>query len=110
MKNNRKTSKHQCLSGKFSLKIVAVWVFLAMSMTAFSQGKTDTGVGIDNQNETIIGANVIVVGTLNCTTNDNDGEFSVLTVSPTDKLQISYIGYTTATVAVGSTSHVRTVL
>lgn len=76
-----------------------------------SSGKRKvTGQITDNANESIIGASVFVMGTSNGTVTDIDGNFS-LEVSDTDaKLQISYIGYKTQVVNIGSKVSVNVVL
>lgn len=56
------------------------------------QKKRVTGVITDQNGETIIGANIIEVGTTNGTITDIDGNFS-LEVSSGASLRITYIGY-----------------
>ena len=60
------------------------------------------GVIADATGETIIGANVIEVGTTNGTTTNQDGEFT-LTVAQNASLRVSYIGYVTQIVQVRGT-------
>lgn len=67
------------------------------------QRKSVTGVVTDASGEPIIGANVIQKGTTNGVITDLDGKFS-LEVTPGSIVQISYIGYNTREVAVGSQS------
>ena len=54
--------------------------------------KQITGKIVDTQGETIIGANIVEVGTTNGTVTDYDGNFS-LQVENNASLRISYIGY-----------------
>lgn len=54
--------------------------------------KQITGRVVDAQGETIIGANIVEVGTTNGTVTDIDGNFS-LSVEPDATIRISYIGY-----------------
>ena len=56
--------------------------------------KRITGKVTDSKGEAIIGANVVVKGTMNGTTTDMDGNYS-LNVSPSSIIQVSYIGYIT---------------
>lgn len=56
------------------------------------QKKKVTGIITDQNGETIIGANIIEVGTSNGTITDNDGNFS-LTIEDGATLRITYIGY-----------------
>ena len=69
------------------------------SLNAQSQKTNISGVVKDAAGETIIGASVVEVGTTNGTITDFDGNFS-LSVAPSAKLSISYIGYTTQEVSV----------
>lgn len=61
--------------------------------------KKVTGVIVDNNGETVIGANVIVKGTTNGTVTDLDGRFSL--DAPDDAiLHVTYIGYNPQEVAI----------
>jgi len=62
-----------------------------------------TGVVSDQTGEVVIGANIMIKGTTNGVITDIDGKFSIQ-VAEGDILQISYIGYTTQEVTVGSQS------
>ncbi len=59
--------------------------------------KTITGTVVDASGETIIGANIIEVGTSNGTITDIDGKFS-LQVANNASIQVSYIGYLSQTI------------
>jgi TonB-linked SusC/RagA family outer membrane protein len=63
------------------------------------QGRGITGMVVDTNGETIIGANILEKGTANGTVTDADGNFS-LTVAANAVLQVSYIGYVTQEVNV----------
>lgn len=65
-----------------------------------------TGTITDANGEPVIGANVMVKGTGNGTITDVDGHFN-LDVHGNDVLEISYIGYTTTSVKVGSQKHLQ---
>lgn len=54
--------------------------------------KTITGRIVDTRGETIIGANILEIGTTNGTITDTDGNFT-LRVANNASIQISYIGY-----------------
>lgn len=58
-----------------------------------SKGITISGTVRDENGSTIIGANVIVDGTINGTVTDVDGHFSLDEVNPSAIINISYIGY-----------------
>ncbi|MDR2497289.1 MAG: TonB-dependent receptor [Tannerellaceae bacterium] len=71
--------------------------------------RTVAGIVVDANNETVIGANIIEMGTTNGTVTGTDGRFS-LSVGNNAKLQVSYIGYITQEIAVGSRTNLRIVL
>lgn len=76
---------------KLAKKTIASLFLSMLSIVAFAQNVI-TGTVIDELNEPVPGANVVVVGTTNGTTTDIDGNFS-LSVSESDKqLEISFIG------------------
>jgi TonB-linked SusC/RagA family outer membrane protein len=59
----------------------------------YGQTRSITGTVVDSEGETVIGANVTVVGTTNGTITDVDGNFMLSNVPPSGKIRISYIGY-----------------
>ena len=65
------------------------------------QKKTITGTILDEKGESVIGANITIKGSSNGTITDIDGSFS-LSAAAGDILQISYIGYISQEIAVGS--------
>ena len=71
--------------------------------------RTISGTVTDESNETLIGVNVLVVGTANGTITDFEGKYS-LDVPENASLQFSYTGYQEQTVAVGSQSVVNVVM
>ncbi|HQU60684.1 MAG TPA: carboxypeptidase-like regulatory domain-containing protein, partial [Saprospiraceae bacterium] len=75
---------------------------LFLSMSAWAQ-RTVTGKVIDEDGETLIGVNVLEVGTSNGTITDIDGMYS-LEVKEGARLQFSLIGYSSQTVEVGAQS------
>lgn len=78
-------------------KSIFLILCLLCSIGAMAQKKTVTGVVTDGGGEAIIGASVVEVGTTNGVITDFDGRFS-LSVSPTGKIKISYIGYQAQTI------------
>ena len=60
--------------------------------TIMQQSKVITGTVLDENGETIIGANVAVVGTTTGVITDIDGKFQ-LSVSEGAQIRVSYIGY-----------------
>ncbi|MDL2255104.1 TonB-dependent receptor [Parabacteroides sp. OttesenSCG-928-K15] len=73
------------------------------------QGKTITGIIVDEKGETVIGANVMEKGTTNGVVTDADGQFTI-NVSPTAILAVSYIGYLTQEVSVRNQTTLSIVL
>jgi TonB-linked SusC/RagA family outer membrane protein len=80
-----------------------------LSMVAMAQVRSISGTVIDDLGEPVIGANVLEVGTSNGSITDIDGNFT-LKVQPNAKLQVSFIGYTTKTVPVGTQSVLKITL
>jgi TonB-linked SusC/RagA family outer membrane protein len=73
------------------------------------QGKRVTGTVLDDKGTPIIGANIMEKGTRNGTVSDLDGKFS-LSVGANAVLQITYIGYRSEEVSVGSQSVLKVTL
>ncbi len=67
---------------------------LFMSMAAYAQKQTYSGVVTDSNNEPVIGASVVQKGTTNGAITDYDGNFKI-SVTPGATLTVSYIGYKT---------------
>lgn len=77
----------------FSILLSAV--FSLFSIAAIAQG-TVKGVVVDDEtNDALIGATITVVGTTTGTVTNVDGEFSLSVKTGNQKIQVSYIGYTT---------------
>lgn len=72
--------------------LIAMMLGMLLSVQAFAQSLTVTGVVKDNMGESVIGANVVVKGTTNGTITDFDGNFT-LTANKGDIIVISFIGY-----------------
>ena len=84
---------------KISLRAAALSFVLFCGALAFAQ-VTVTGTVIEQANdEPIIGASILEVGTTNGTITDFDGNFT-LTVSANAQLQVSYMGFKTQTLQV----------
>ncbi len=71
--------------------------------------KTVKGVVVDTKGEPIAGANVLEVGTANGVITDFDGNFT-LKVAENAKIRVSYVGYVTQEVKVGTRSTIKVVL
>ena len=65
----------------------------AMGVQSVQQNNACTGIVVDQNGETIIGASVVVKGTTNGTITGLDGDFSISNVKKGDVISISYVGY-----------------
>lgn len=101
------------------MKISTFFLFLCLfSFTStvhavlpvIQQGRTVSGIVVDGNGEPVIGANVVVRGTTNGTITDLDGNFSLSNIAPNTTITVSYIGYLTQEIQVGSQSSIRVVL
>jgi TonB-linked SusC/RagA family outer membrane protein len=91
------------------LKKLSMLCFLACFSLTVSAQKRVSGTVLDASGETVIGANVVEKGTTNGTSTDSDGKFA-LTVGDNAVLQISYIGYVTQEIKVGSQTNLSVTL
>lgn len=91
---------------RFVLTAVAV---LTLSVSAFAQNVAITGKVVDNSNEPVVGAYVVVVGTTVGTSTDIDGNYSI-NAPANGTLQFSCIGYKTQEVAVAGRRIVDVIL
>ena len=85
-----------CLSAALLL-----WVSVA-----FAQERTVTGTVTDETGQTMPAVNIIVKGSSTGTATDTDGKFSITVPNDQAVLVISFIGYATSEVVVGSRSNV----
>lgn len=65
----------------------------AVEMHSVQQDNACTGVVVDQNGETVIGASVVVKGTTNGTITGLDGDFSIPSVKKGDVIVVSYVGY-----------------
>ena len=79
----------------FGARLVMMLVMMLVVQVASAQSKI-SGTVVDATGEPVTGASIVVVGTLNGTVSDVDGNFSI-NVKSDEMLQISYIGYVTQT-------------
>ncbi len=86
---------------KKSLQII-FWAILCLfcSMTASAQNRTLTGLVLDDREEPVIGASVIIKETNSGTITDIDGKFSISVPPAAKTLQVSFIGYEAKLVSV----------
>lgn len=87
-------------------------VTLSLSMlclVTFAQSHQLMGTVVDGTGESVIGANVLEVGTTNGVITDINGNFRI-EVQPNAKIQVSFIGYITQTITVGEQKTIRITL
>ncbi|CAM3450474.1 TonB-dependent receptor [Zobellia roscoffensis] len=90
-------------------KMYFAWVAFLMTTIAFSQA-TITGTVIDGElNEPLPGASVVIQGTTNGTSTDFDGKFQIDVTESSGTLVVSYIGYTSKTVAFTTTGSIGSI-
>ncbi len=77
-------------------KILFLSILLVFSFAGFAQKQTVSGVVKDSfLGETVVGANVLLKGTLTGAVTDIDGKFSILLEKGKHTLEVSYVGYVT---------------
>lgn len=74
-------------------------------MPMYAQTGAATGTVVDEENEPVIGASVIVLGTTNGTMTDFDGNFTLSNVGRGATIRITYIGYKPEELVIGDKSH-----
>lgn len=79
-----------------------LFLLLLLPFCAIAQNKIG-GIVLDNASgQPIPGVNVIIEGSSTGVSTDFDGKFQLSNVKPTDKINFSYMGYKTKSIAVGS--------
>lgn len=91
-------------------RFLSMLLLAIVAIGAYAQQNKVTGTVVDANGEPIIGASVIVKGTSNGGVTDLDGNFTINNVQPDQSIVISYIGYTSQTVAVKGKSNFQVVL
>src|ERR1700761_5603988 len=77
---------------------------------ARAQSKTVTGTGLDERGAPLSGATVKVKGSQDAVNTDGAGKFSLTAPAGARELEISFVGYATQTVPIGSSEiHVNMV-
>lgn len=94
----------------FKRRLLSVLLAFTATLCAFAQNKTITGVVVDANGESIIGASVLVKGTMNGIITDIDGKFTLNDVPEAGVIQISYIGYKTQEVSAKNKTSLKVVL
>jgi len=108
MKYKEKT-KPSCASGTRGMAFVLFLIFSSFAFVLQAQQKTVQGTVIDERNEPMIGATIMVNGTQNGTITDMEGNFS-LQAKAGDVLRIFYVGYTERLVTIDGKNEKKIVL
>lgn len=108
MKNKRQQKK-LLMKSPFR-KMLLLAFFLMIAIAGFAQSKTVSGIVVDKSGETVIGASVILKGTMNGATTDIDGKFTLQNIPDNGTIQVSFVGYKTQNVAVKGQSSIRITL
>lgn len=91
---------------KAFLKLLFI-VTILVSQSAFAQNRTVSGKTTDAADGTeLIGVTILVKGTSNGTSSDINGNYT-LSVSSTDTLVVSYIGYRNIEIPIGSQTQIN---
>ena len=95
---------------RFYLRVLPLALLLGVSPTMWAKSQQDqtlatqqaemtlTGVVMDQNNEPIIGATIMVIGTTNGTTTDIDGRYSLRGVPANGTIEVQYLGMKTQTI------------
>ncbi len=89
-----------------------LWAFLlffSVCITLFGQ-KNITGLVLDNKNEPLIGATVLIKGTNQGTVTDIQGRYNITAPDEEAVLTISFMGYQTEEIVVGNQSEINVTL
>ena len=81
-------------------RLLSLLLTVMLSLAAFAQNQTFTGIGVDPSGEPVIGATSVQKGTSNTTATDFDGRFSINAPAGAE-LEISYVGYGKQSVLAG---------
>ena len=81
------------LSGFSTGYLQAAHYAATTGMYSAQQNNVCTGIVVDQNGETVIGASLVVKGTTNGTITGLDGDFSIPNVKKGDIIVASYVGY-----------------
>ena len=81
-----------------------------ISSTAMFGQATLTGTVVDDSNQPLPGASIVVKGTTNGTSTDFDGNFTLTAKSTSGSVLVSFVGYTSRKVKFNGTSNIGAVM
>ena len=91
-------------------KFLIITLVMVCAQNVLGQTKTITGLVSDEAGLPLPGVTVVVQGTVNGTTTDFDGNYSIGNVGPEDRLVYTYIGMVSQTLSVGQQTTINVTL
>ncbi len=91
-------------------KLSLVLALVLFALGAAEAQRTISGTITDSKKEPLIGASILVKGTVTGTVTDFDGKYSITVPAGSTTLVVSYTGYTTQEVAIGASNTLDIVL
>ncbi|ASO03759.1 TonB-dependent receptor SusC [Arenibacter algicola] len=91
-------------------KFLIITLVMVCAQNVLGQTKTITGLVSDESGLPLPGVTVVVLGTVNGTTTDFDGNYSIGNVGPEDRLVYTYIGMVSQTLSVGQQTTINVTL
>ncbi len=104
MEYRTSTFRRLLLSG---ISLLCLVVTAGLPAHAQGDGRTITGTVTDESALPLVGATVMVPGTTIGTTSGLDGNFTLSVPQDCDSLRVSYIGYTSVSIPLGSQTHLN---
>ena len=90
-------------------KLALLFLCFFAPLGAYSQARTIRGTVLDTQNESVIGASVVIKGTTKGTQTDINGQFNI-DASSDNTIVVSYLGYISKEVVVGNNTNINIIL
>ena len=88
-------------------RLVLIFLWLAGTTAAFAQERVVSGTITDETGGTMPGVNILLKGTSSGTVTDGDGKFQISIPNDQAVLVVSFVGYATSEIVVGSRSVVN---
>jgi TonB-linked SusC/RagA family outer membrane protein len=88
-------------------RLVLIFLWLAGTTAAFAQDRVVSGTSTDETGGTMPGVNILLKGTSSGTVTDGDGKFQISIPNDQAVLVVSFVGYATSEIVVGSRSVVN---
>jgi TonB-dependent starch-binding outer membrane protein SusC len=98
-------TKMQNLSTLFQVNIKQLFIVSFIMLTAIvaqAQNRTVTGTVTDEKGAPLASATIAIKGTSTAVVTDTDGKFNISVPTGTKSLTVSYVGYETSTINLGS--------